>query len=72
MIKIGVTGSIASGKTTVTSLIRKNKYPLFDADKCVKNLYKDKKFIKKIIKKFKLNKVKDIKAQIKKRCKSLY
>ena len=66
MIKIGITGSLASGKTTATKLIRKGKYPLFDADQCVKNLYKDKNFIKKIIKKFKIKKEKNIKMQIRK------
>ncbi len=44
MIKIGITGSLASGKSTVAKLISRNKYPVFDADNTVKNLYKKKIF----------------------------
>ena len=40
MIKIGITGSIASGKTTVAKMLSGKKYPLFDADTEVKNIYK--------------------------------
>ena len=42
MIKIGITGSLASGKTTVAKIISSNKYPLFDADKSVKKIYQSK------------------------------
>mgnify|MGYP006101800641 CR=1 FL=1 len=62
---IGITGSIASGKTTAAKLMAGKKYPLFNADKVVSNLYKDKKFVNILIKKFKLNKRKKIKEQIK-------
>ena len=62
---IGITGSIASGKTTVANLMAGKKYPLFSADKIVLNLYKKKSFIIALIKKFKLNKNKKIKDQIK-------
>ena len=65
MTIIGITGSIASGKSTVARLIAKKKYPLFDADKVVSNLYKRKKFIKLLVKKFNLNEKKPIKDQIK-------
>jgi len=65
MIVIGITGSIGSGKSTVVRLIAKKKYPFFSADKAVLNLYKDKKFVKLLIKKFNLNKKKKIKPQIK-------
>ena len=34
---IGITGSIASGKTTVANLMAGKKYPLFNADKIVSN-----------------------------------
>ena len=64
MTIIGITGSIASGKSTVAKLITKKKYPLFDADKVVSNLYKRKKFIKLLVKKFNLNDGKNIKNQI--------
>ena len=57
-IIIGITGSIASGKTTVAHLMAGNKYPLFSADKVVSNLYKKNNFIKILIKKFNLQKKK--------------
>jgi dephospho-CoA kinase len=62
---IGITGSIASGKTTVAHLMAGKKYPLFSADIIVSNLYKKKTFIKILVKKFKLNKKEKIKDQIK-------
>ena len=62
---IGITGSIASGKTTVAHLMARKKYPLFNADIVVSNLYKKKKFNEILIKKFKLNNKKQIKNQIK-------
>ena len=43
MIKIGITGSLASGKSTVAKMISSRKYPLFDADKVVKKIYQTKK-----------------------------
>ena len=42
MIKIGITGSLASGKSTVAKIIASKKYPLFDADKVVKQIYQTK------------------------------
>ena len=39
MIKIGLTGSIASGKTTASKIIASRRGPLFSADKVVKELY---------------------------------
>jgi dephospho-CoA kinase len=62
---IGITGSIASGKTTVSYLMAGKKYPLFSADRIVLDLYKKKSFIKILIKKFKLKNNKKIKKQIK-------
>ena len=44
MIKIGITGSLASGKTTASQIISKNKGPLFSADNVVKKLYLKKNF----------------------------
>ena len=41
---IGITGSIASGKTTVAKLMAGKKYPLFSADKIVTSFYKKKAF----------------------------
>ena len=54
-MKIGITGSISSGKSTVASILSKNKKLLFSADKSVQDLYNSKKFKKKIAKKFKIN-----------------
>ena len=62
---IGITGSIASGKTTVASLMSRKKYPLFSADKVVSNLYKSDQFTSILVKKFKLNKNKKVKQQVK-------
>mgnify|MGYP006075207767 FL=1 len=61
MTVVGITGSIASGKSTVAQIIAKNKYPLFNADKIVLNLYKNKNNIKLLIKKFDLKKKKILK-----------
>ena len=65
MTVIGITGSLASGKSTVAQLIAKKKYSLFNADKVVSALYKNSKFISLIIKKFKLSNKKEIKNQVK-------
>ena len=65
MTVIGVTGSIASGKTTVANLMARKKNPLFSADNFVSNLYKNKRFINVLVKTFKLNQKKKIKEQIK-------
>ena len=40
MIKIGITGSIASGKTTVAKLLAGKKCSLFNADDEVRSIYK--------------------------------
>ena len=39
MIKIGITGSIASGKSTASRILSKGRGKLFSADEVVKNLY---------------------------------
>jgi len=62
---IGVTGSIASGKTTVAHLMAGEKYPLFSADMIVSSLYKKSHFIEILAKKFNLSSKKKIKSQIK-------
>ena len=48
MIKIGITGSIASGKTSAVQFLAKNKRVIFSADNAVKELYR-KNNLKKII-----------------------
>tara|TARA_B110000444_G_C18601376_1_gene483274 strand:+ start:21 stop:587 length:567 start_codon:yes stop_codon:yes gene_type:complete len=65
MIKIGITGSIASGKSTASKFISYKKGPLFSADKIVKELYAKKWFKRLIIKKFKLKNDFKFKKQLK-------
>ena len=67
MIKIGITGSLSSGKSTVAKIIASKKYPLFDADKVVKQIYQTNIFKNKIFKKFKFKTKKNIKNNIKKK-----
>ena len=66
MIKVGITGSLASGKTTVAKIFAARKFPLFNADHEVKKIYKQKIFKKKISKKFKFKNLKNIKSEMKK------
>ena len=42
---IGLTGGIATGKSTVSNLFIENKIPVICADKLVKNIYKEKETI---------------------------
>ena len=49
MIKIGLTGSVASGKTTASKIISTKRGPLFSADKVVKRLYTQNKFKKLVL-----------------------
>ena len=42
MIKVGITGSLASGKTTASKILSNRRVPLFSADLVVKDLYKNK------------------------------
>ena len=39
MIVIGLTGGIASGKTTITNFLKKKKFALHDSDSVVKKIY---------------------------------
>ena len=64
-MKIGITGSIVSGKSTAAKILTKRKYPLFSADQEVSELYKKRLFKNVIIKKLKLKKNLNIKIQIK-------
>ena len=51
MIIIGITGSIGTGKTTVSKMLTKFKIPIFDSDKKVKEILdRDKLIIEKILK----------------------
>ena len=65
MITIGLTGSIASGKTTASKIISRRRGPLFSADNVVKKLYKKTNFKKVVIKKLKIKSRSDFKGKIK-------
>ena len=66
MMKIGITGSLASGKTTVCKLLSNNRYPLFSADNVVKELYRSSSFRNSVSKKFKIKNNNQIKKNLKK------
>ena len=55
MIKICVVGSIGSGKTYISKLLAGKKFPIFNADEEVSNVYKQKSIfvkLKKILSKY--------------------
>ncbi len=62
MKKIGITGSLSSGKTTASKFLSNRKGPLFSADKEVKKLYTKKNFKKIISKKLNIKNHKNLKA----------
>ena len=66
MIKIGITGSLASGKTTASKIISTKRGPLFSADQAVKELYKNKYFKSLVSKRFKITNNNQIKRYLKK------
>ena len=50
---IGITGSIGTGKSTVSNLIKAEGYPIIDTDSIVHDIYKkDLRLIKKLVKEF--------------------
>lgn len=63
-MKIGITGSLSSGKSSVAKMLSKKQSLLFSADNEVKNLFSNNRFKKKIKKKFKIKR-KNIKEEIK-------
>ena len=65
MIKIGITGSLASGKSTVAKLMSRGRYPIFSADKIVGDIYKKKIFLVKIKKKFNFDNTVNLKKKLK-------
>ncbi|MDA9624952.1 dephospho-CoA kinase [Candidatus Pelagibacter bacterium] len=67
MMRFGITGSIASGKSTAAKIISRGKLPFFSADKIVKKLYKNEKFKKSIIKKLRLKPDKRFSEELSKR-----
>ena len=66
MIKIGITGSLASGKSTASKIISTKRGPLFSADQAVKELYKNKNFKSLVSKRFKIKNNNQIKKSLKK------
>ena len=66
MIKIGITGSIASGKTTASKILSYRRGPLFSADDVVKKFYSNNDFKKLLIKEFNLKKKSNPKILLKK------
>ena len=66
MIKIGITGSLASGKTTASKFLSNKRGPLFSADNAVKELYKSSNFKNLLRKNFKIKNKNQIKKNIKK------
>ena len=65
MIKIGITGSLASGKTTASKILSFKRGPLFSADKAVKELYHNKNFKSLIEKRFRIKNNNQIKKSLK-------
>ena len=65
MIKIGITGSLASGKTTASKMLSFRRGPLFSADKAVKELYQNKNFKSLIGKQFEIKNNNQIKKSLK-------
>ena len=66
MIKIGITGSLSSGKTTASKFLSNKNRPLFSADLAVRELYRNKSFRSQISKKFGVENNNQIKRSIKK------
>jgi len=64
MIKIGITGSLGSGKTTACKIISKRRGPIYNADAEVKRLYKKNSFKRLIVKKFRLNRNINVKKEL--------
>ena len=66
MKRIGITGSLASGKSTASKILRK-KGPFFNADSEVKKLYSQSKFRNYISKKLNIQNRSNLKSFIKKK-----
>ncbi len=63
-MKIGITGSLASGKTTASKILSFKRGPLFSADNVVKKIYSTNKLKKVISKKLKVKDLRNIKKEI--------
>ncbi len=67
MIKIGITGSIASGKSTASKILCHKRGPLFSADQVVKKLYNNSNFKRLLSKKFNIDKKLNFKVLLKRK-----
>ena len=67
MIKIGITGSIASGKTTASKILSYKRGPLFSADKTIKKFYTNNNFKKLLIKELNIEKKLNLKDSLRKK-----
>ncbi len=67
MIKIGITGSLASGKSTASRILSKKYGPLFSADKAVKEIYNNLRFKSLVSKRFKISNNIQLKKNLKKK-----
>ena len=65
MKKIGITGSLASGKTTASKFLSYKRGPLFSADNVVKKFYRSNTFKNKVKKKFRLENTINLKKKYK-------
>ena len=65
MIRFGITGSLASGKTTAGKILAQKRGLLFSADKVVKNLYSQISFKKLVSKKLKFKLDSNFKSKVK-------
>ena len=63
-MRIGITGSLSSGKTTASKMLSFKRGPLFSADNVVKKIYSTKKFKKIISNKLKIQSLQNIKKEI--------
>ena len=64
-MRIGITGTVSAGKTTVLKFLKAKKYPIFSADEEVGKLYKNKSFLKSFSAKIGLKYNKNLKKNIK-------
>ncbi len=67
MKKIGITGSLASGKTSASKILSKKGGPLFSADSVVSKFYKNSSFKNKITKTLKISSKTNFKSEVKKK-----
>ena len=65
MIKIAITGSIASGKTTASKILSYNKWPLFSSDNVIKKFYKKNNFKKLLARNFNIKDKSNLKDSLK-------